>query len=61
MARLLLNNAEPNLASHRLKEISGARVIAVEEDVPFVGGRFRRVRWELTRQDWERHRRRLQI
>ena len=56
MARLLLNNAEPNQASHRLKEISGARIIAIEEHVPFIGGQFRRVRWLLTREDWQTHR-----
>ena len=52
---LILNNAEPNVASHRIKEISGATIIAIDEDVPCVGGRFRGVRWRLTREDWEDH------
>lgn len=60
MTRLLLNNAEPNRASHRLKEISGATVIGIEGEAAFIGGRFRRVRWLLTREDWQRHRRRFQ-
>ncbi len=53
---LLLNNAEPNRASHRIKEISGAVIVSIEEDVPHVGGKFRNVRWRLTREDWETHR-----
>lgn len=56
MSHLMLNNAEPNRASHRLKEISGARIIAVTEDSPFIGGKFRRIQWLLTREDWEIHR-----
>ncbi len=56
MPHLTLNNAEPNQGSHRLKEISGAKIIAVNDDVPYVGGRFRQVQWRLTREDWESHR-----
>ncbi len=56
MPALLLNNAAPNYASHRLKEISGATIIAIEEDTAFVGGRFQKVRWRLTREEWEAHR-----
>lgn len=56
MPHLTLNNAEPNKASHRLKEISGAKIIQVNDDVPYVGGRFRQVRWRLTREDWESRR-----
>lgn len=56
MTQLTLNNAEPNHASHRLKEVSGARIIEITEDVPYVGGRFRQIRWLLTRDDWEAHR-----
>ena len=53
---LLLNNAEPNLGSHRLKEKSGAEVVEVRDDVPFIGGRFRNIRWKLTRETWHRNR-----
>lgn len=56
MAQLKLNNAEPNTASHRLKEKSGAKIVKINEDVPYVGGRFRQVRWLLTRTDWEAYR-----
>ena len=56
MPRLALNNAEPNTGSHRLKEISGAKIIQINDDVPYVGGRFRQVQWRLTREDWENHR-----
>ena len=53
MPHLTLNNAEPNTASHRLKESSGAKIVAVNDDVPYVGGRFREIRWRLTRDDWK--------
>ena len=56
MPHLTLNNAEPNIASHRLKEKSGATIAAVTDDVPYVGGRFRQIRWRLTRAQWEAHR-----
>jgi len=56
MPYLTLNNAEPNKASHRLKEISGAKIIEINDDVPYVGGRFRQIRWHLTCEDWESHR-----
>lgn len=56
MPLMSLNNAEPNRPSHRLKERSGAQIVAVNEDVAYVGGRFRQVRWRLTREDWDAHR-----
>lgn len=56
MPHLTLNNAEPNKASHQLKESSGAKIVAVNDDVPYVGGRFRQIRWRLTRADWDVHR-----
>ncbi len=56
MPHLTLNNAEPNRASHRLKEAVGAEIIEINEDVAYVGGRFRQVRWRLTREDWENYR-----
>ena len=51
MESLLLNNAAPNRASHRLKERAGAEIVGVEE-AGFVGGRLPRVRWRLTAEAW---------
>jgi RimJ/RimL family protein N-acetyltransferase len=59
MECLVLNNAEPNFASHRLKELSGAKIIAVRENIRYVSGSFRAIRWRLTRQDWEENRHRF--
>jgi RimJ/RimL family protein N-acetyltransferase len=59
MESMALNNAEPNIASHRLKELSGAKIVAVLEDVAFVGGKYRRICWRLTREDWYANRHRL--
>ena len=56
MPHLMLNNAEPNTGSHRLKEISGAEIVQINDDVPYVGGRFRQVQWRLTREEWESRR-----
>ncbi|CAN5487224.1 GNAT family N-acetyltransferase [soil metagenome] len=55
MEHLLLNNAEPNLGSHRLKEISGAEIIGREEK-PFIGGTFPSVRWRLDADAWRANR-----
>ncbi|RYG36423.1 N-acetyltransferase [bacterium] len=55
MEYLLLNNAEPNLASHRLKEFSGAEIIDRFEQ-EFVGGTFTSVRWKLTAEAWSKNR-----
>lgn len=43
--------AAPNLASRRISERTGMRLIACDED-DFVGGRFPREIWEITRQEW---------
>ena len=51
MPYLLLNNAEPNLASHRLKERTGATILGTHEK-PFIGGTFTSVRWKLTAETW---------
>lgn len=56
MTELLLNNAAPNLASHRLKASSGAEIVRIE-DTEYIGGTFKGVRWRLTADAW-RHRRR---
>lgn len=55
MREMLLNSAEPNVASHRLKESVGAEIVSIEEK-PFVGGVFPSVRWRLTAEAWRRHR-----
>jgi ribosomal-protein-alanine N-acetyltransferase len=59
LEHLQLNNAQPNIGSHRLKEKAGATIIAVDDDVPFIGGRFPRVRWLLTREQWRANRERF--
>lgn len=50
--RLILNNAEGNVGSHRLKEKAGATILEINEDVPYVGGIYRQIRWTLTREQW---------
>jgi ribosomal-protein-alanine N-acetyltransferase len=59
VSHLLLNNAEPNIASHRLKEKSGAKVTKISEDVQFVSGKHRMVRWTLTSEQWRANRHRF--
>ena len=59
LTHLVLNNAEPNVASHRLKEKSGATILTIEDDVPFIGGRFRNIKWILTADHWNSHRERF--
>lgn len=54
--RLILNNAEGNIGSHRLKEKSGATILEINDGVPFVGGIFRQIRWTLTREQWHANR-----
>ncbi|HEY3332175.1 MAG TPA: GNAT family N-acetyltransferase [Capsulimonadaceae bacterium] len=56
MPELLLSNAEPNIASHRLKEKAGATIVSIIDDVAFVGGHFRKVSWRLTPAAWASHR-----
>lgn len=55
MTELLLNNAEPNLVSHRLKESAGAEIVSIE-DTEYIGGTFPGVRWRLTAEAWRRNR-----
>mgnify|MGYP006169200923 CR=1 FL=1 len=50
---LRVPKASPNLASRRLSERSGMRLIRVDED-EFVGGRYARETWEITRREWRR-------
>ena len=51
MEELLLNNAAPNIASHRLKESAGAELLGIGER-EYVGGTFPDVRWRLTAEAW---------
>jgi len=47
--------AAPNMGSRRLSERTGMRLIRSDED-DFVGGRFAREIWEITREEWlDRH------
>lgn len=55
MAEILLNNAEANVGSHRLKAKSGAEIVAVNEQ-DFIAGRLKSVRWRLTAENWAKHR-----
>lgn len=56
LEKMRLSNAEPNLGSHKLKSKSGAILVEVNDDVPYVGGRFREEVWELTADQWRRNR-----
>ena len=53
MTELLLNNAQPNVASHRLKESCGAEILGIE-DREYIGGTFPGVRWKLSAEAWRR-------
>jgi RimJ/RimL family protein N-acetyltransferase len=43
--------AAPNIGSRRISERTGMRLIGTDED-DFVGGRFPRELWEITREEW---------
>lgn len=55
MDALILCNAEPNIASHRLKETTGA-IETRREIRSYVGGEFTCVIWRLTREAWRANR-----
>lgn len=55
MPELLLNNAEPNVASHRLKASCGAEIVDIR-DREYIGGTFPEVRWRLSSEAWRRYR-----
>ncbi|MEZ0326175.1 MAG: GNAT family N-acetyltransferase [Fimbriimonas sp.] len=55
MQELLLSNAEPNIASHRLKEAAGAEIISIQP-TDYVGGTFPGVRWRLSAEAWAQNR-----
>lgn len=55
LPHLLLNNAEANVASHRLKEKAGAEILERKED-DFLSGRLPSIRWRLTREAWQANR-----
>ncbi|WP_434589221.1 GNAT family N-acetyltransferase [Pseudomonas sp. R4-83] len=47
--------AAPNIGSRKLSQRAGMRLIRTDED-DFVGGRFAREIWEITREEWlDRH------
>lgn len=56
MSALKLKNAEPNIASNRLKQKSGAVVIDTVENVPYFGGRYPEIVWLLTKENWRARR-----
>ncbi len=47
--------AVPNLASRRISEKNGMRMVAVEER-DYVAGRFPTEIWEITAEEWRVHR-----
>lgn len=51
MEEMILNNAAANVASHRLKERSGAVIIG-NSDRGYVSGRLPAVQWRLTKEAW---------
>jgi RimJ/RimL family protein N-acetyltransferase len=56
MPLMRLGNAVPNLGSRRIKEKSGAVLVDVVPDVPFVSGVFPEEVWELTAEAWRENR-----
>ncbi len=56
MPLMRLGNAVPNLGSRRIKEKSGAVLVDVIPDVPFVSGVFPEEVWELTAEAWRENR-----
>ncbi len=56
-SRLRAPKAIPNAASRRISEKNGMRVTAVEER-EYVSGRFPTEIWEITAEEWRRHRNR---
>lgn len=55
MERLRVSKAVSNLASRRVSEREGGRLVGVEER-DFVSGRLQAEIWELTREDWNARR-----
>ncbi len=56
MPLMRLGNAVPNLGSRRIKEKSGAVLVDVIPDVPFVSGVFPEEVWEITAETWRENR-----
>jgi RimJ/RimL family protein N-acetyltransferase len=52
---LRASKAVANVASRKISERSGMRVIATEE-TDYVGGRFPTEIWEITADEWRAHR-----
>lgn len=53
---LRIPKAAPNLASRRISEKTGMRLLKVEEH-DYVGGRFATEVWEITAEEWQARRR----
>jgi RimJ/RimL family protein N-acetyltransferase len=51
--RLRVSKAGPNIASRRVSERQGARLVAIEER-DYVSGRHPTEIWELTREEWNK-------
>jgi RimJ/RimL family protein N-acetyltransferase len=47
--------ATPNIASRKISQKTGMRLVSVEER-DFVGGRFPSELWEITAEEWRAHR-----
>jgi RimJ/RimL family protein N-acetyltransferase len=52
---LRVPKAVANLASRRISEKTGMRLVGTGEK-PYVSGRLRFERWEITSEEWRRHR-----
>jgi RimJ/RimL family protein N-acetyltransferase len=59
MKRLYSHGADKNQATRRLKEMSGATLIGIEENVSFMSGIGRRLHWVIERAAWDRQRQTL--
>lgn len=52
--------AAPNIGSRKLSERAGMRLIRTDEG-DFVGGRFPRELWEITREEWQQRQKNLAL
>jgi RimJ/RimL family protein N-acetyltransferase len=52
--------AAPNIGSRKLSESAGMRLIRTDEG-DFVGGRFPRELWEITREEWQQRQKNLAL
>jgi [ribosomal protein S5]-alanine N-acetyltransferase len=54
-AKMRIPKAAPNLASRRISERQGMRIVGIEER-DYVGGRFLTGIWEVTAEEWSKRR-----